>query len=121
MSGINSPQGPTYAPAYQVSGVPYIATAGTGATKTVTLKFATSEVTFSNEGTTRSTINFGFQNGADFTIPPNSVVTFRIRTKKIVFTSGSSSTTSIIASLTGIDATRIPTAQDQNSFGTTSS
>tara|TARA_B100000902_G_scaffold345093_1_gene350891 strand:+ start:81 stop:443 length:363 start_codon:yes stop_codon:yes gene_type:complete len=120
MSGISSPQGPTYAPAYQVSGIPYIATAGTGATKTVVLKFVTSEITFANSGTTASTINFGFKNGADFTIPANSVATFHVRTKKISFTSGASSTTSIIASLTGIDATRIPTEQSQNSFGTTS-
>ena len=77
----------------------------------------TSEVTVANSGTDASTVSFGLTNSADFTIPPNSVVTFRIRARKIVITSGAASTTSVVAALTTIKNGEIP-VYNQNDYGT---
>ena len=84
MSLANARPGANYVPAYQASGIPFIATAGTGATKTIEFNKVTLEVTVANAGTDSSTVNFGLTNSTDFTIPANSVATFRVKTKKIV-------------------------------------
>jgi len=105
-----------YVPEYQASGIPFIATAAAGVTKTITLSYVTSEVTVANQGTTASTVSFGLANSANFTLPANSTVTFRVKTKKIVVISGASSITSVIASLTAIESGNIPT-YDQNDYG----
>lgn len=118
MSLGNVKQSANFVPPYQASGVPYIATAGNSATKTISLKYVTSEVTVANSGTTASTVNFGLDSSTDFTIPADSVVTFRVRTKKIVVTSGGSSVTSVVAALTTIQNGEIPT-YDQDDYGST--
>jgi hypothetical protein len=117
MSLGNVKQSANFVPPYQASGVPFVATAGVGATKTINLKYVTSEVTVANSGTDASTVSFGLTNSADFTIPANSVVTFRIRARKIVITSGAASTTSVVAALTTIKNGEIP-VYDQNDYGT---
>jgi len=119
MSLANARPGANYVPAYQASGIPFIATAGTGATKTIEFNKVTLEVTVANAGTDSSTVNFGLTNSTDFTIPANSVATFRVKTKKIVITSGANSVTSVMASLTEIDGGLIPT-YDQSDYGSAS-
>lgn len=111
-------QSANFVPPYQASGVPYIATAASGVTKTISLKYVTSEVTIAVSGTAASTVNFGLDNSADFTVPGNSIVTFRVRAKKIVVTSGTGSVTSVVAALTTIQNGEIPT-YDQNDYGST--
>jgi hypothetical protein len=116
MSLANAKPSANYVPAYQASGIPFIATAAAAATKTIELNRVTSEVTVAVAGTDASTVNFGLDNSADFTIPGNSVVTFRIKAKKIVITSGTNSVTSVVAAMTEISGGLIPT-YDQSNYG----
>ena len=118
MSLGNAKQSANFVPPYQASGVPYLATVASAATQTIGLQYVTSEITVAVFGEAASTVNFGLDNSADFTIPGNSVVTFRVRAKKIVVTSGSGSVTSVVAALTTIGSGQIPT-YDQNDYGAT--
>ena len=69
-------QSANFVPPYQASGVPYIATVASGATKTIGLQYVTSEITIAVSGTASSTVNFGLDNSADFTIPGDSDIVF---------------------------------------------
>ena len=117
MSLANARPSANYVPAYQSSGIPYIATAAAGETKTIELKKVTSEVTVAASGGT-CTVSFGATNGALFTVPSGAVVTFRIKTKYIQVISGGGTITSVVAALTEIDGGQIPT-YNQNDYGTT--
>lgn len=116
MSLANAKPSANYVPAYQASGIPYIATV-TGGTATIGLKYITSEVTVSSSGGA-TTVNFGLDNSANFTIPDGGCVTFRVKTKKIVLTNTGSIIGSVIVSMTNIDSGKIPT-YDQNDYGAT--
>ena len=117
MSLANAKPSANYVPAYQSSGIPYIATAAAGETKTVELKKVTSEVTVAASGGT-CTVSFGATNGAVFTVPEGAVATFRVKAKYIQVIAGGGCTASIVAAMTEIDGGQIPT-YDQNDYGST--
>ena len=117
MSLANARPSANYVPAYQSSGIPYIATAAAGETKTIELKKVTSEVTVAASGGT-CTVSFGATNGALFTVPTGAVVTFRVKAKYIQVVADGSCTASVVAALTEIDGGQIPT-YDQNDNGVT--
>jgi hypothetical protein len=115
MSLANAKPSAHYVPAYQASGVPYVATVTNG-TATIGLRYVTSEVTVSATGA--GTVSFGLTNSANFTVPAAGSVTFRIKTKHIVLTCGSGVTMSVVAALTNINGGLIPT-YDQDDYGST--
>ena len=106
--------GADFVPAYQAAGVPFVQTV-TNATKTIDLKYVTSEITVSASGGA-GTVSFGLTNSANFTIPSGETVTFRIRAKKIVMIAGSGVILSCVAALTPIKAGEIATF-DQADYG----
>jgi|MDTB01.3.fsa_nt_gb carbon monoxide dehydrogenase subunit G len=113
----NAKPSANYVPAYQSSGIPYVATAAAGETKTINLKKVTSEVTVSASGGT-ATVDFGNTGAAVFTVPDGAAVTFRIKTKYIQVISGGGTVTSVVAALTEIDGGQIPT-YTQSDYGNT--
>lgn len=118
MSLANAKPSANYVPAYQSSGIPFVATAASGETKTIGLNKVTSEVTVAASGGT-ATVQFGNTNSAVFTIPKDAVATFRVKARKIIIVSGSGTATSVVAALTEIDGGLIPT-YDQDDYGSVS-
>ena len=100
---------------YQVSGTPFVFVAGGGETKTATLSYVTSEVQINTSGA-GSTVHFGDVDSTTYTLPAG-LSTFRVRCKKIVVVSAGAVTTSVCASLTGIEAKHLD-QHDQDDYGT---
>ena len=99
---------------YQVAGTPYIANVNNG-TSTVSLNYVTSEVVVS--ATAACTVHFGDADSTTFSIPANTAITFKARTKKIVLVSAG--VASVCALLTSIPASRLEGVHDQDGYGTT--
>ena len=99
--------------AYQVAGTPYVATTANN-TKTLTLSFVTSEVVV--VATAACTVHFGDAGNTTVNIPAATTATFKVRTKKIVITSGG--VASVCAVLTGIPASSLD-QHTQGDFGST--
>ena len=102
---------------FQRACTPYVDSA-VNATKTITLNYVTSEVIVAASGGV-GTVHFGDVDSKAFTIPQNTAITFKVRTKKIVVVSGSGGiTVSVCALLTGISSNELP-QHDQDDWGST--
>lgn len=106
--------------AYQVSGIPYLASLTTGQTKTLRFNYLTSEVIVSVGSGATCTLDFQDSTSGGpvtTTLGPGSY-NFRVRTTalKAVATGG---TVGICASLTGIK-NKYSSSHDQDDYGTTS-
>lgn len=99
---------------FQRACTPYIATASSN-TKTLTLDYVTSEVIV--VATAACTVHFGDVASSTVSIPANTTVSFKVRTKKIVLACAGG-TASVCALLTGISSNELP-QHNQNDWGST--
>ena len=103
---------------YQVSGVPYLATIAATETKTIDLKYVSSEIMVSVTGT--ATIDFQDSTSGGPTTMSLAAGNyhFRVKTKKIRV-SAFGKPVGVCVSLTGIPSSNIP-LYDQDDYGSTS-
>ena len=99
---------------YQVSGIPFVKQVAAASTETINFQYVTKAITISSDGA-GTTIAFGDADAnKKLTLIANELYYFEIKCTKIIVTTGSGVTASVVAELTGIRESYLPQTNQNN-------